>query len=136
MLSFDLNWVAVLAAVVLAQVLGFLWYGNVLFGKAWAAAQGKTMEEIGEEGGSMGYIYALIAAAVSIIVLANVLMWANVSDLTGALMTAFIVWLGFIATTMALNTAFEMRGWTLWMINAGYQVVNLLIAATVLTMMA
>ena len=44
-----INWLAVLVAVVAAQVVGFLWYGP-LFSKQWMAALGRTQEEVRAEG--------------------------------------------------------------------------------------
>ena len=39
-LTLDVNWLGVLAGVVLAFAVGWLWYSTYLFGPRWAAAVG------------------------------------------------------------------------------------------------
>ena len=39
-LTSDVNWMGVLAGVVLAFLIGWLWYSSMLFGPRWATAAG------------------------------------------------------------------------------------------------
>jgi hypothetical protein len=135
MLSFGLNWIAVVVAVVVAQVLGFLWYGNVLFAKPWMKALGKTAKQLQAKSKPTDYAYTVIGALVMVIVLANVLGWANVGDLGGAVMVAVVLWLGFVVPPAAMNTVFEGRPWSLFWINHGYSLANMVISAIILTLL-
>ena len=46
MLTFDVNWLAILVSVIVNMVIGGLSYG--VFAKPWLAGIGKTREEIQE----------------------------------------------------------------------------------------
>jgi hypothetical protein len=134
MLSFDLNWIAVVVAVVVAQVLGFIWYGDMLFAKPWLKAIGKTAKQMQAKTDNTVYIYSVVGALVMVVILANVLGWAGANDLGSAVMTAVVLWVGFVATGSIMNTTFEGRPWSLFWINAGYHLVNMVQAAIVLSL--
>lgn len=135
MLSFELNWLAVVAAVVVSQVLGFLWYSMTLFGKPWMKAIGRTEKQLRAQAKPTDYVYTVVGALVMVIILANVLGWGGVSDMTGALTAAFLLWLGFVAPGSLMNSVFERRPMNLFYINAGYHLVNMLVAAAILTIL-
>jgi type III secretory pathway component EscU len=135
MLSFQVNWVAFIVALVAAQVLGFLWYSTTMFGKAWMKAIGKTEKQLRAQSQPTDYAYTVVGAAIMILVLVNVLMWAGVAEVSGAMVVAFILWLGFVATGSAMNTVFEGRAWNLFWINSGYHLANMVIAAAILTLL-
>lgn len=134
MLSFDLNWLAFVVALVVTQVLGFLWYGNVLFAKPWMKAIGKTAKQLEKEATPTVYAYSVIGAAVMLLVLSNVLRWTGAATAVEGALTALIIWAGFVATSSAMNTAFEARSWKLWLIDNGYHIVNAVISAAILTL--
>jgi hypothetical protein len=137
MLDFMLptNWLAFLVALVATQVLGFLWYGNLLFAKPWMKAMGKTEKQLQAEATPTVYAYSVIGAVVMLVVLANVLRWAGITETMPAIGVALLIWLGFVATSSAMNAAFEGRSWTLWAIDNGYHVVNAIVASAILTML-
>jgi hypothetical protein len=72
MLTFDLNWLAVLVAIVANMIVGALWYGP-LFGKQWMKEEGLTMGDI--EGGNMAgpYGVAVLNSFLMAFILANVM---------------------------------------------------------------
>jgi hypothetical protein len=126
----DLNWVAIIVAAIIPMVLGALWYSPILFADPWMRAVGRTREELGDA--SLGYLLSAIAALVSAYVLARIVKWAEVDDLwNGALMGVF-VWAGFVATVLAVTTFFAGRPRVLWLINAGYQLVALVLMGALL----
>jgi hypothetical protein len=69
-----------------------------------------------------------------LLILSNVLRWAGIVDPLPAIGVALAIWLGFVATSSAMNTAFENRGWSLWVIDNGYHVVNAILSALILTL--
>ena len=98
-------------AVLLAAVAGFAWgalYYTVL-GKQWMDAVGTTEEEIKQSRSKAPFIISFV----SLIVMACVLS-AHLSDhspedatLGHAVLTAVLLWLGFIVTSMAVNHSFQ-----------------------------
>ena len=123
--SVDINWLAVVVAAVVNMVVGFLWYSKMLFAKDWSKATGKKMEDM--SGGGMGYLFTTLGALIQAWVLAHFVRYAGSDTFWQGLVTAFWLWLAFVAVVMATNYMFESRPWRLWQINAGYFLVVLLI---------
>jgi len=120
MLGFaGLNWWAILVAAALAFALGALWYGP-LFGKAWLAALGKTEDDI--EPSAQPFIVSAVAALLTCIVVAALMRGLGLTGLAAGAVFGLLTGIGFIATSMASDTAFGGWGWKLWAIQAGYRV--------------
>ncbi|HEV7121697.1 MAG TPA: DUF1761 domain-containing protein [Candidatus Paceibacterota bacterium] len=139
-----INLIAVIVAAVLTMVLGYIWYGP-LFGKMWMRLMGVTQETMkaGNKGGAMAKMYILmfIGALLMAYMLAHVLVYATAyanapGGLDSGVMAGFWVWLGF-AAPITLNYALTSnKSWKLWLINAGYYLVSLLMMGIVLAMWA
>ncbi len=129
------SWLAFVVALIATQVLGFLWYSNMLFARPWMKAVGKTEKQLRAESNPNVYIYSVVGAAVMLLVLVNVLRWAGITETAPAIGVALLIWLGFVATSSAMNTAFENRGWPLWAIDNGYHLVNAILSAVILTLL-
>jgi hypothetical protein len=41
--SVDINWLAIIAAVVVNMVVGFVWYSPAVFAKQWSKLTGRKM---------------------------------------------------------------------------------------------
>jgi Protein of unknown function (DUF1761) len=126
----DLNWIAILVAALVPIVLGALWYSPVLFADPWLRAVGRTPEELG--GAAVGYALSVVSAVLSAYVLARIVKWAEVDDLWNGALVGLLVWTGFVATVLAVTTFFGGRPRTLWLINAGYQLVALVLMGAIL----
>jgi len=124
----SVNWIAVLVAVVLLEVLGYLWYGP-LFGARWLAALGHAADK-----SNMTTAYTLGAANTVIIVLG--LSWLlqrlGAASLQAALGAALAAWFFFNFTTMAVDYLYIGLSAELVAINMGYQLAAYLLAALVL----
>ena len=117
----DVNWLAVLVAGVAAMLIGALWFSPWLFARPWMRAIGKTQEEIAASGSAkVGYAVAAVSSLVVAFVLSWIVDWADADTVVEGAATALLVWIGFVATTLAVNTAFGGRGWTLYLIDAGH----------------
>jgi hypothetical protein len=130
MQDIDLNWIAILVSAFVPMVLGALWYSPMLFARPWMRAVGRTPEEV--SGASLGYAISAVGAVVTSYVLARVVKWAEVDDFWNGALIGLLVWLGFVATVLAVNTWFGGRPRALWAIDAGYQLVALLIMGAIL----
>lgn len=129
------SWLSFVVALVASQLLGFLWYGKALFGKAWMEATGKSQEEVEAQSKPSVYVTAVVSATVMILVLSNVMSWARAESIPAALAVAIFAWLGFVATASVLNTAFEGRSWRSWAIDNLYHLVNMILAAIILVLL-
>ena len=130
-----INHWAVLVAAVVGWLASAAWYMSL--GKVWAAALGKTPEQMHAErskpGAFLPFIYAFIANIVIAWMLAGVLGHlgpGQVTLLNGAISAAFL-WFGFILTTMAVNYTFAGRRMHLLLIDAGNWLIVLLVIGAV-----
>ena len=120
------------------MVLGFLWYGPI-FGKQWIALMGWTPEAMAEaqkKAGPKNYAIMALGSLVMSFVLAHALIFAsaylNVSGVQAGLTAGFWNWLGFIVPVSLGTVLWEGKPLMLWLINAGYYLVGLLLIGTLL----
>lgn len=96
---FDVNWLAIVVAAVVAFVVGFLWYGP-LCGKAWSDGMGfgdMTPEALKEmqKGAMPGYLASFVANLVVAWGLSVVFGALGVGTVGRALGVTVILWLAF-----------------------------------------
>ncbi|MSU75303.1 MAG: DUF1761 domain-containing protein [Candidatus Magasanikbacteria bacterium] len=132
---FEANYLAVFVAVVIQVVLGFLWYGPI-FGKMWMGLMGITKEKM-EEGkakGGMGKNYAIMTVSTIVMayILAMFVYFAGSSTWAEGMKTGFLLWLGFLATTMTGTVLWEGKPWKLYYLNVAYYLVGLCLMGGIL----
>lgn len=117
----DLNWLAVLVAALSGFAIGSLWYGP-LFQKPWMKFSGVTQEKAAQ--GNMPLIFggAYVLNLVGAIGLGLILVDSN--GWTSGVHVGAFVGLFFVATALGVIYLFEQRPLGLWLVNAGYQIVN------------
>ncbi|MBW3583668.1 MAG: DUF1761 domain-containing protein [Euryarchaeota archaeon] len=128
----NLNWLAIIAAGAVYFVLGAVWYSPAVFGKKWMELVGMT-EEKAKEGGQAGplvgmFLLNLIAA----LALAALLAWSDTTGLTESLIFSLFIAIGFVITTELTHVLFEKTETELFMINAGYHVVGIVLMGLVI----
>ena len=133
-MEFDVNYIAVFIAAVSGMVIGAAWYSKFLFGSQWMTLMGFTDEHKSKAQKGMAKSFALgfVAQLVMAYVLAYFVQLAGVASIAGALTLGFWVWIGFVATAMLGIVLWEGKSTKLYVINAGYQLVSILVMATVL----
>ena len=127
------NWIAVIVAAVVHFVLGAVWF--TLLSEQWLAGIGKTKEDLMAHQGSTAYTYivAFICNIVIARVLAQVIIATSANpDVVHGLRVAFYAWGGFVATTFLTAYVFELRSVEIWLINAGYPMVGMLLMGAIL----
>ena len=124
----------VLAAAAAVFVVGALWYSPLVLGRQWVAAHGYTEEKIREMRASAGraYLvsfvcYVVMAAAVSVLV-----MRIGVTSLKGGLKLGLFLGVGFAATLGLTANMFSEKKLSTWMIDAGYQIVYMMVMGAIL----
>ncbi len=128
----------ILLATVAGWIVGAIWYG-ALFSKPWMAATGLTEEKITGGTGKPNpapFIISFILEFVMAYMLAVLLMHTAPDGFSfaGALSAAFFLWLGFVATTMTINQRYEMRPWSLTLIDGGHWLAVMLVQAAVMAL--
>lgn len=131
----EVNWVAIVVAVVASMVLGYVWYSMGVFGRRWMELIGKKEEDL-REGAGAGMAGMLVSSGVTAYVLTHFVSYAGADTAYEGAVTGFWIWLGFMATVMLSEVFFEKRPFALFTINAGYQLVNLLVMGAILVKMS
>jgi len=139
----NINYVAILVAVVANFFLGFLWY-TPLFGKAWAKEMGFDTSFKPKPGSvAKGMIFMVIGNFLMAYVFAhNNAAWSYVPGMdvmpaAGIIMnSAIFTWLGFYVPVDIGVVTWEQKSWKLFFINTGYHLAMLLVASTILTLMS
>src|SRR5690349_15954386 len=134
-----INWLSIVIAVIIPLAVGFVWYNEKVFGKAWMDSLGITKEAA--QKASMAKIFGL---SIVMFFLLSFFILNNVDGpgqegqydtfkhgvAHGVLMTLFVA-----MPIMVVNGLFEMRKWKTMLINIGYWMVSLALMAGVLDAM-
>jgi len=130
------SYAAVIVAGIAMWVLGAVWY-NVL-GSAWMSYTGITEEMASMMTGmDMVLMYggSVIAFALVFYVQDHLMFQFKAADVKGALQSGFWSWLGFIATSFFIQNLYQMKPFGLWLIDAGYWLVGLIVGSIILVKM-
>lgn len=138
-MSPQINYLAVLTCAIIAMILGTLWYGP-LFGKKWMAIMGiktpEKMDAAAKQAMFQSYSLMFIGSLVTAMVMAHTTIFAMAyTGATGwqaGLMSGFWNWFGFVAPITMGPQLWEKKPWSLWIINAGFYLVNLCIMGVIL----
>jgi hypothetical protein len=133
-----INWLAVLACVIVSMVLGSIWYHPKVFYTIWWKAIGKS-EKDRPAMSNMTTIWILtvlcaVVEAIAMAFLVNSIggqMTGGVTAAAGA-MVGFMLWLGIVAPTSLVNKIFGGFSLTAWAIEVGNHLATLLLFGLIL----
>lgn len=137
-MDMSLSTIGIVVAAVAAFVFGFLVHGPV-FGKVWIdlmKISPAEMEQGKKEMQSKMPMYMLGAFVQQLIiayVLSKFVYMAYATTLGDAVMLAFWIWLGFIATVLFNGVLWEKRSVPLYSFNVAYHLGSLVIMTVILT---
>lgn len=124
------NHLAIIVAAVVAFMFGAAWYGAL--SKPWIKAV--RLDPTTLKMTPMHFITSAVAELVMAWVLAGIIWHASGGQptLTNGIISALFVWLGFVATTTAVNQRYEGYGWDLTLIDWGHWLGVLLIMGAII----
>ena len=125
------NFLSVVVAAIAGFAVGAVWY--TLLGNAWVAAQGKTRADFTPS--PMPYIIAAVAHLVMAFILAGIIIHVGDPTVRRALISAILIWIGFIATSMSVNHAFQGTFGRLTLIDSGHWLMVLIVQAVIFGLM-
>jgi len=131
----QVNFLAVLAAMVSSLVVGSIWYARSAFGNTWIKL---AKVDMSKDNGSVlkPIAITMVVSLITAYVLAHVAYLSNQffgnSFLQDSLTTAFWMWLGFIAARFITHDAFEGRPMQLTLLNISHELVTLLVMGAVI----
>jgi hypothetical protein len=117
----NINIWAILLAAAFAFVLGGIWYSPMLFGGIWKKAEGKSTGDCQKSHSAKTFALFFLVAIIA--AFAFRFLFDPVNWLDG-LETGLFVGIFFITTSFAINYMFANRGMKLFLIDAGYHLVQ------------
>ena len=98
------NWVAIVAVVVLNMVAGAAWYG--LLADPWLSAIGKGMTDFDGQS-ALIYLLPILASILNALILATVMQLADEVTPTGGVRWALLLWVGLVFPYALVHNAFS-----------------------------
>jgi hypothetical protein len=130
----NINWLAVIVAGIAAWVIGALWYSPVLFGKIWQKEMGFSDEYLKQAnmvlifGGSL-ILMLLMSFGMAFLVQAH---GETETSLAKGMWYGLFIGVLFVATSIGINYLYQRRSIRLWLIDALYQVIFLVVMGIIL----
>lgn len=128
------NWLAIILAAVVAFLIGGLWYSPLLFARQWMAAHAHSPDDVArmKADAPRAYGISFVAFLVMAFILQMVLNHVDAHTwLSGALWAAHL-WLGFAVTIGLMANVYSGKKLSVFLIDAGYQLVYLLVMGAIL----
>jgi hypothetical protein len=148
------NWAGFGLAALFNVILGFVWYAKWSpTGKVWMRHQGMDPDNLPKIPGSamaMSMVLMLVGVGLMMFVFTHtngVYLDAFRNEATGGktgyhlsvmdgVMGGFFTWLGFIVPLQLNAVAFERKPWALFVVNAGYFLITLVVAGILIATVA
>lgn len=133
-----INWLAVLACVVVSMISGSLWYNPKTFFETWWKGIGKTDADRPGTKSPMAITWVLTVLASLVQAVFMALMVNALGKLSGGatglsgMLTGLVLWVGFIAPTYLVNKLFAGHGLKIWAIEVGNHLVNFVLFGAIL----
>lgn len=124
------NWLAVVIAAVVAWLFGAAWYMGL--SKPWIRAA--RIDLTTAKKSPLPFVISFIAELVMALVTALIVgaLTGGEPTLIAGLVFGFVLWLGFVATTITANHRYQNFGWDLTIIDSGHWLGVLLIIGAVI----
>jgi|SRR5262245_3169337 uncharacterized membrane protein len=132
----NLNYWPILIAAIASFAFGAVWYTTL--SRQWMAARGLTEAEVKARTGSsplpfvISFVALLIMAWMFSGILLHMARGGTAMSIRSGLISGFLLWLGFVITTMAVNHAFYGERRSLTLIDGGHWLGVLLIQGAIL----
>lgn len=114
----NIDWIALIAAVVVSYVFSAVFY--ITLAKRWQAAIGKTEAELKAGTSPVAYVIAIMGQTLIAYMLSVLMVSLDMGTVAGGLSIALPVWLAFVVSTMAINHRFQQSSWAHTAIDGGH----------------
>lgn len=133
---YEVTFLPILFAGIANMILGMIWYDPRVLGATWMRLANITpeMTEAGKKTMPLRMVMAFCAA----MVVAYVLNWFGIAwgvyDWATAVELGIWAWVGFVAPIMLGSVLWDMRPFKLFVLNAGYWLISLVMMSVILTL--
>jgi hypothetical protein len=132
MSTVKLNWPAIAAAAVAAFIFEAIWFS--VFMIPWLEGIGRSQDwflAAANINPALHYITAFLCSIVAAVVLSILTQTTGPQTARRGVLIAALVWVGFVATSWAKEYIFEVRTLQIFLINAGYSLVGLMLMGAI-----
>ena len=131
----QINFLAVIVSAAVALAIGALWYSPLLFAKHWMRAHGYTEESVKEmqKGTAKAYAISILCHVLIALAIAVLVSYLNLWVYFKGLKLGLLIWAGFALPLGLMANTFSDKKLTAFAIDAGYQLVYLLIMGAIIT---
>jgi hypothetical protein len=128
------NVLAIVVAAVVAFLLGGLWYSPLLFAKQWMAAHAHSPEDVErmKADAPRAYGISFVAFLVMAFILQMLLNHLDAHTWQRGMLWAVHLWLGFAVTIGLMANVYSGKKFSVFVIDAGYQLVYLAVMGAIL----
>lgn len=128
------HFLPVVVSAVVVFVLGWLWYSPALFGKLWMQAHGHTGEKLKEMQATAGRKYAVsfVCSMIMAVAMSILIGRTGVMMLEGGIKLGLLVGVGFAVPLGLTAHMFSEKRPSAYLIDAGYQIVYLMVMGAIL----
>ncbi|MDQ0643938.1 DUF1761 domain-containing protein [Microbacterium murale] len=131
----EINYWAVLLAMISSMIVGSIWYTPKVFGTRWA-----KLANVDMSGSAKSAVWPIVTTLIVSFVTAWVLAGASAiawhfyegSFFVSAVVTSILLWAGFTAARFITHDAFEGRPTALTTMNIAHELVTLVIMAVLI----
>ncbi|MEW1976531.1 DUF1761 domain-containing protein [Microbacterium profundi] len=131
----EINYWAVLLAMISSMIVGSVWYTPKVFGTRWA-----KLANVDMTGSAKSAVWPIVTTVIVSFVTAWVLAGASAiawhfyegSFFVAAVVTAILLWAGFTAARFITHDAFEGRPTALTTMNIAHELVTVVIMAVLI----
>lgn len=123
----SINPLAVGVAALATFLIGGLWY-SLLFAKRWQKESGVTDEQL-KSGAPRIFLGSFL---LSLVMAASLAAFIGKEGLVFGIFAGSAAGLTWIAAAFGINYLFERKGFILWLINAGYNVVTFTVMGAII----
>lgn len=131
----EINYWAVLLAMLSSMIVGSIWYTPKVFGTRWA-----RLAKVDMSGSAKSAVWPIITTVLVSFITAWVLAGASAiawhfyqgSFFIGAVVTAILLWAGFTAARFITHDAFEGRPTSLTVMNIAHEIITVVVMAVII----
>lgn len=127
----DVNYLAVIAATLATMLLGMAWYAPPVLGKVWMRETGMTPEKAQKNMWS-GLMIGTLGNLLLSFFLSILLLMVRPGSLQASMLFGVVLWLGIVVPVELSGVAWERRSWTLFLINAGWSLLSMIVITAIL----
>lgn len=136
MFDVEVNIVPVLVSAIAAMVIGAVWYSNSVFGADWRKLVGwdEKSEAVAKKKMIITFGVSALAFTAMAYVLAHVIAFIDATTTFEGVQAGFLMWIGFVATSMLINILYQGKQLKLFFIDSFYMLLVLIAMGAILVL--